>query len=720
MPVSGQANATLIFGRGLPKRHREVSNADGGREEVRVIRSIAIAVAGMLLTIASGSQARPAERLEIKILSSPRPDLVSGGDALVEVTGAGSGPVVLKVNGTPVDVLRADAGRRSMIGLVTGLRDGANLLAVRAGTRSARLRVFNHSKNGPILSGPHILPYECRTVEAGMGPALDDKCNAPTRTDWFYRTTAKAFKPLPAGPLPADVVQTTTIEGATVPYVVRVESGTLNRTIYRIATLDDPARIDAAGGAPRGWNGRLAVSFGGGGGAKYNQGFMPVQAALSDLFLSRGFAHIVAAELVNDLHANAVLQGEALMMIKEHFIERYGLPRWTVGSGGSGGAIQQYVIAQIYPGLLDGIQPEAAFPDSSPMIADCGLLESYWQKADAQLWTKEKRAAVTGFAPATCGAWNALFVPATKAAHKPGCALKDQSLIYDARTNPRGARCSVVDWRVNQIGRDPKTGFAYRYDDNVGLQYGLGALNAGEISIDEFLDLNERIGGYDIDGRPQTERTRAQALGLRRTYETGLLNSGGGGLATVPILSFRSYNDPVGDIHDRFRDIVVRERLLKANGDAGNAVFWVAGPDRKKFDAVQAQALETMTEWLDTIAAAPGSPTHAKAVRYKPAAAVDAYFDAQGVKHAEPLTLTGPSEANRLYPFYSDPRVVAGGPLSVDVLKCQLKRVDALDYKATFTPSQWARLKRVFPEGVCDFTKPGVGQAPLKETYQRY
>ena len=26
----------------------------------------------------------------------------------------------------------------------------------------------------------------------------------------------------------------------------------------------------------------------------------------------------------------------------------------------------------------------------------------------------------------------------------------------------------------------------------------------------------------------------------------------------------------------------------------------------------------------------------------------------------------------------------------------------------------------VFPAGVCDFTKPGVGQVALKGTYQRY
>jgi hypothetical protein len=685
-----------------------------------VHRTLAAVSAGILLLAPWSGGARAAQSLAIKVLSSPDPSLVSGGDALVEVTGAGAAPVALIVNGARVDVLRADPQRASLVGLVSGLREGRNALSARAGGRSARLTLINHSKDGPILSGPHMQPYECRTVEAGLGPALDLNCNAPTRSDWFYRTTMNQFKPLPAGPLPADAAQTTTIEGVRVPYVVRVESGTLNRTIYRIAMLDDPARTGAVGRRNPSWNGRLAVSFGGGGGAKYNQGLMPVQAALNDLYLSRGFAHIVASELVNDLHANAVLQGEALMMIKEHFIEQYGPPRWTVGSGGSGGAIQQYLIAQIYPGLLDGIQPEAAFPDSSPMIADCGLLEAYWQKADPKVWTQEKRQAVSGFAPATCRLWDFLFVPVIKAANKPGCALSDPRLVYDAQSNRRGARCSAADWRVNQIGRDPKTGFAYRYDDNVGLQYGLGALNTGAITVDEFLDLNARIGGYDIDGRFQAERMAGSAVGIRRLYEAGLVNSGGGGLASLPILSFRSYNDPAGDIHDRFRDIVIRERMRKANGDAQNAVFWVAGPDRKRFELVAVKALETMTQWLDALSAAPGPATHAKVVRYRPAEATDAYFDAQGVKHAEAVTLTGPSRANDLYPFHSDPRVVAGGPLSMDVLKCDLKPVRPSDYKVAFSPDQWARLKQIFPTGVCDFARPGVGRARLNPAYHRY
>ena len=81
---------------------------------------------------------------------------------------------------------------------------------------------------------------------------------------------------------------TTTIDGASAPYLVRVESGTINRSIYRIATLADPAKPDAMSPA---WNKRLAFTFGGGCGTAYNQGTSTVESVLSDLYLSRGFAY---------------------------------------------------------------------------------------------------------------------------------------------------------------------------------------------------------------------------------------------------------------------------------------------------------------------------------------------------------------------------------------------------------------------------------------------
>lgn len=50
-------------------------------------------------------------------------------------------------------------------------------------------------------------------------------------------------------------------------------------------------------------------------------------------------------------------------------------------------------------------------------------------------------------------------------------------------------------------------------------------------------------------------------------------------------------------------------------------------------------------------------------------------------------------------------------------LICPLKPVSATDYKTSFSAGDLARLRRVFPAGVCDWSKPGVGQEPLAGTW---
>ncbi|MDB5451464.1 MAG: hypothetical protein JWO33_42, partial [Caulobacteraceae bacterium] len=423
---------------------------------------IAAGVAAGALMLAGQATSQAPGPLQIRVLSSPRADLVSGGDALVEVVGAGSAPVTLTVNGAPAAVLHADPGRKSQVGLVSGLKVGSNALAATAGKASAKLTVVNYPATGPILSGPHMSPYECRTAESGLGQPLDKDCTAATKVEYFYKSTEAAapgragapaganFKPLPTGARPADLATTTTIDGRAVPYIVRVESGTVNRSIYRIAVLDDGANRGADWKPGAGWNRRLAVSFGGGAGTQYNQGVNQANAPLNDLFLSRGFAHMVSTELVNQQHGNAVLQGETLMMLKEHFVERYGLPKWTVGNGGSGGAIQQLVITQIYPGLLDGLTPSLSFPDSTLHTADCGLLQNFFKtKTDAAKWSDAKRESIEGLSKGTCASWESSFVPTMKATNARGCALNDAALIYDPVKNPKGARCTINDMRAN-------------------------------------------------------------------------------------------------------------------------------------------------------------------------------------------------------------------------------------------------------------------------------
>lgn len=697
--------------------------------------------------------------LDIKVLSS-RADMVSGGDALIEVIapeGTTAGDLSLTINGASATTnwTPSDAGFR---GLVNGLKDGANTLAL--STRSPQrakgeIEVTNHPITGPILSGPHLTPYECRTVESELGAPLDANCSANQKIDYFYRASDNTFKPLPVGEPPADLVNTTTNDGKTVPYIVRVESGTVNRSIYRIAVLDEPGQSVDEWVPGEGWNRKLAVSFGGGSGTQYNQGTNQATAALNDLYLSRGFAFMVATELVNQLHSNAVLQGETLMMLKEHFIERYGVPKWTVGNGGSGGAIQQLLITQMYPGLLDGLQPTLSYPDSSLHTADCGLLQKFWREANPKVWTDAKKAAVEGYTKGTCAAWERSFVPVLTATNVRGCALKDESLVYHPEKNPKGARCTIQEMRVNIYGRDAKTGFARKTQDNIGLQYGLAALNSGDVSVDEFLEINEKIGGNDIDGAFVPERSVGDAVALEAMYASGIMNSGGGGLANVPILHSRPYLDPLGDIHDRHRDFTIRARLMKANGRADNQVIW-QGPPRARRPAgnqpagaqqegaaaqaaqqmqapgvqagrvnLSAMSLDTMNAWLDAIAADPAPLSTDKVVKHKPADAVDACFTAEGEKIVEAASYDGSridssGRCNALYPVHGEPRLMAGAPLENDIAKCQLKPIDYADYKVSFTDAQKQRMAAIFPEGVCDFSKPGVGQVPLKGTYQRY
>ena len=200
------------------------------------------------------------------------------------------------------------------------------------------------------------------------------------------------------------------------PYIVRVDSGVINRSIYQLALLDDPGPGAAAPWKPgaglepedrRVVRRQLRHAVHPGTMTPPDRG--SAGGVLNHATLSKGFAYLISSELVNGRRGNGVLQGETLMMIKEYIIERYGVPTWTVGSGGSGGAIQQLVITQMYPGLLDGLMPSLTFPDSTLHTIDSILLTSLWPKLDAAAWTPEKKTAVEGFTPGTARAWNAAY-----------------------------------------------------------------------------------------------------------------------------------------------------------------------------------------------------------------------------------------------------------------------------------------------------------------------
>ncbi|MCY3844670.1 MAG: DUF6351 family protein [Acidobacteria bacterium] len=712
--------------------------------EQRIIGSVAavaMLAAGMSAGVLVGT-AHAVDEIEVTVLSG-RPDTVSGGDALLRIDVPADvelSDVRVAVNGMDATAaFRADADGHRLAGVVDGLSQGANevTVSVAGDAAGAALELVNHPVEGPVFSGPHEQPFVCETdafeLPSGetLGAPLDENCSVARRVDYAYRAADGALKPLadPAA-LPADVATTTTLTGAEVPYVVRIETGTINRAVYQIAMLHAPGAgnpdPDAWTASP-GWNRRLIYTFGGGCvNGWYRQGAR-TGGVTDDVMLSRGYAVASASLNVYGNNCNDLLAAETMMLVKERFIEAYGPPRYTIGWGCSGGSYQNHQIADNYPGLLDGIIPGCSFPDvgfgTIPMVTDARLLDRYFRETATVSFTDEQQRAVAGFlelATMPNVSRNAGRVHVGEFCPE----VLPEHLRYHPTDNPEGARCDVYSHYVNVYGRDAETGFARRPLDNTGVQYGLAALNDGVITPEQFLDLNRRIGGYDPDGRFQAERTAADAEAIRLAYETGRLTSGGGGLAETPIIDYRAYSDDRenGDVHVRYHSFSMRERLRKANGRTDNHVMLVEDDRHGLYSSrspVLRGALAQMDRWLASLAAdASSDPRVERVARARPADLVDACWsrDDDPVRIVEEQ-MRGSGRCDELYPSPPGPREVAGAPVASDVIKCRTKPVDPADYAARFTAEEEAELREVFAGGVCDWTRPGVGQTGLRGTW---
>ena len=687
--------------------------------------------------------------LRIVTLSAARPYLVSGGDVLVRVEADDDvrlrDVVVLLDHEDVTRRFRPDPGRHALLGLVTGLIDGDHMLVARAAGEEVRQELTSYPITGPLISGPHEQPFHCQTEEFelvtgdDLGAPSDERCSVETRIDYVYRSTDGEYKTLPDGARPADLATTTTTDGHTVPFIVRVQTGTVNRAVYESAMLHDPAQP-----APdpwtrsAGWNGKLVYTHGGGcRGGWYQQG-RRTGGVLRDGLLDRGYAVTSATLNVFGQNCNDLLASETHMMVKERFVESYGPPLFTIGTGGSGGSYQSHQTADNYPGVFDGIIVSSSFPDVTSAtiftLADARLLHHYFTTTASGLFTRAQQRAVAGF-----GAWGSIsnlsrgaaridptFDGATSDEEQGGevrvPALEAER--YHPTRNPDGVRATVYDHTVNVYGVDAETGFARRPLDNVGIQYGLGALNTRQITTEQFLDLNERIGGLDADANHVPDRHVANEQATRMALETGRILNGGGGLATTPVIDYRSYTDnrENGDIHMKVHQYSTRARLLEANGHADNHVMVVQGrwgftPERPDLGTL----FEQMDSWLTGLTGDPSADdTATKVVRARPAHLVDACWDDRDGGHVKVdgvQTYDGEGLCNDLYPAFPTTRHVAGAPLANNVVKCALKPISPDDYAVTFTTDERARLERTFPEGVCDWSRDGMYSGELRGTW---
>ncbi len=680
----------------------------------------------------------------IEVLSS-RPDTVSGGDALVRVDVPGQlpiGHVVIKLNGQNITpTFHADPAGRSFTGLVGGLKVGVNALEVFTnptgrGHPDAQLPLVNHPITGPIFSGPRQSPFICQTDSfklpdgTTLGPPTDpETCSVPTVVQYVYRSTAGgALKPMPdTHARPPDVAMTTTDAGVTMPFVVRVETGTMDRGIYQNAVLHDPTSEPPPTpfAPPKGWNRRLQALHGVGcPGGWYIQGAAMGENILDPTLLGRGFGMFINTLNHPTNSCNAFLAGEVTSMGKEHFIKTFGVPYYTVSRGCSGGSYTSEQVADAFPGLFDGILIDCTFPDPFTIAysaQDGHLLTHYFAVTDPTGFTAAQQAAVSGYANTTtlrsAANQSQRTDPVPNRADVPGYssavwnAAVPAALRYDPVSNPQGARPTVYDENANVFGKEPVTGFALRTFDNVGVQYGLAALNSGVITTTQFLDLNEKIGGYDHDENYIAQRTVGDIGAIKRAYQSGLNLGGGGGMASIPVFDFTGiYSEDTTNYHLQWEHFATRERLREANGDADNHVMWRAVPATIRLDA---PARVVFDQWMEAYMADTSAMSQRdKVIRDKPAGAVDGCFMNATTFVTEPQTFSSQpnTTCNSLMPSYAFPRYVAGGPLSASKLKCQLKPIDSRDYAVAFTPAEMTRLQAIFPTGVCDWSKPGVDQ----------
>ncbi|HZX04876.1 DUF6351 family protein [Kribbella sp.] len=667
--------------------------------------------------------------MKLQVLSS-RADMVTGGDALVhvDVSEADADEVRVSLDGKDVSsVFGADD--TGLTGLVSGMRLGRNVLRAEAGGRRTTLEVRNFPRQGPVFSGPHEQPFVCETANATvpviggtLGAPLDDDCTIAPRVDYFYRTRAGKYAKWPAGTrrYPADLAET----DAGDPFIVRMETASADRAIVRTTMLHDP--LHEAAPTPtrrsRGWNGRAIFALGGGCAGGWYRSGRTTGGVTDPYLLGQGYALMSSSLNVFGQNCNDLTAAEAAMTTKELFVEHYGRPEFTVGFGCSGGSYQAHQIADNYPGIFDGIIVGCSFPDVAfgtvPFITDAWLLTAYFARSGLG-WTQDQKRRVAGFQNYKTLASMALS--ARRIDPRWNCGSVPVGLRYDPLRNPHGVRCDVYDHAVTVYGKDPLTGFARRPLDNVGVQYGLKVLKSGVITPAQFLDLNRRIGGFDADANLVPARTEADPEAVRAAYRTGRLTNGGGGLRDVPIIDYRAYADtqPWGDIHLRYHTFSMRARLEKANGTAANQVSLLEDAKYGLFSTASPllrHAVQEMDRWLTQLTAdATSRPRIDKIVAAKPSGLAEGCRGPRGFI-AQPLDRDPASRCEKLFPSASFPREVAGSGVAADVIKCQLVPPVRSEY-AKFTDAQWDELRAIFPDGVCDWSKPGVDQQPLGGTW---
>jgi hypothetical protein len=672
-----------------------------------------------------------AEAPAVSVVST-RADLVAGPEVLVAVSlpaGTDPGAVRVALDGHDVTsefALRPD-GRYE--GLLTGLSVGDDTVtATMPGGATTSTTIVDHPVGGPVFAGPQVQPWLCQNGSS------DPQCNAPATFSYEYKSSVTGqLEPYDPSSPPQDMATATTQNGVTVPFVVRFETGYEDRDQYQIAVLFQPGKPWAAWAPQPQFVHKLLVTHGASCGADHQSSTAPSTTsdtagvpggpgAGSSPLTALGLGYAVMSTALDNAGHNCdlVTEAESLVMAKQHLIDHYGTLEFTIGTGCSGGSLVQQQVANAYPGIYQGILPQCSFPDAwstGQQLADYQLTRDYFENPGAWgtgvVWTPLQIAAVQGHPDyANSVELSTLYWP-TLADPAYACAGVGASQRWSP-SNPTGVRCDLEDYMKNVFGpyqgSDPY-GYAGIPLDNVGVEYGLTALQQGLITPAQFVDLNEKIGGFDDNFGKTTTRFAAQEPALTYDYRSGAVNETND-LTDVAIIDLRGPD--AGTFHDAYRSWAVRARLERQEGRfPKNDVIWFGETPLIGDPQYTSEGLLAMDRWLsavdnDTRAV----PLAEKIADDRPADVHDQCSDVAGLDQVA-LPGVGPvCELPLLETRFGTPRTVAGESIATDVEKCQLTPLrQSSFYPVTFTGAEWAALEATFPDGVCDFTTPGVDQA---------
>ncbi len=650
------------------------------------------------------------------------------------------------------------------------------------------IKLGQHGPVNSLYAGNTQYPFYCMTVDSGLGqpmvdnqagygvPVYDDilqpikvigyskDCNIAAKVHYYSLSKSGDINKLTALALQqfTDEVADNTL--------LRVEQGTINRFIYTIVMPISANEIGSRVSKSK-WNQRLVFQFNGGSGIGYRQGKQKAKRVIDrqKQQLLDGYAVISSSGNKTSYTYNMLLAEDTARRVKKHFVSLYGMPLYTVGIGGSGGGLAQYLIAQNSIGILDGLIPLYSYPDmitQTTYALDCDLLNNYFtfranKKSHWLDW--HKRQAVEGMNalndfPQRAGYLQPVnqlmagFVPSLPSGNSE--CINGYFGLSSFINNPRQGFLrdffhhdvvKQVKWSfwqdlVSVLGQD-NLGYGLSTWDNVGVQYGLLALQQKSITVDEFVDLNSKIGSW----KPQTEMTaehiwlpfgrkiplwlslwgnqnitavtqgvagrhQGSMKAMQAAYRSGQVFIG---KVSLPIIDVRHYLEDDLDMHHVSASFYSRLRIIEQNSHSDNHVIWIS--DKNYNPAVL--AFKLMDEWLLTLRNIPNISVTAA----KPKGLSDQCFSANGEVLFQGQNIWDGQWNNKsegkcqtIYPMYSTSRIQAGGTWSGDMFKCQLMSVkQAIKqglYGSVDMHSYQQQLEKVFPQGVCDYSQEDQGR----------